>query len=44
MIGMFHAGQRSADEVIEVIDDYVAGGSLTDEEGTAAKARVKGAN
>jgi hypothetical protein len=44
MIGMFHAGQRSADEVIEVIDGYVAGGSLTDEEGAAAKARVKGAN
>jgi hypothetical protein len=44
MIGMFHAGQRSADEVFEVIDDYVADGSLTDEEAAAAKARVQGAN
>ncbi|MEX1208472.1 MAG: hypothetical protein WEE36_07710 [Acidimicrobiia bacterium] len=44
LIGMFQAGQRSADEVIEVIDDYVADGSLTDEQGAAAKARVKGAN
>jgi len=40
LLGEVKAGRRSVKEINSVIDDYVAGGSLTVEEGEAYKARA----